>query len=79
MLRVTRRAMVRSGTSQPSHATLASSTGHRAYICIGRNVLFVEITLQNTNPDSAVAKASAKGLVGTGFASRYRLQPRAFF
>ena len=32
-----------------------------------------------TNRDGAVAMSSANGLVGTGFASRYRLQPRAGF
>ena len=30
-----------------------------------------------TGTDGAVAKSSAKGLVGTGFASRYRVIPRA--
>ena len=28
-------------------------------------------------PDGAVVMSSANGLVGTGFASRYQLQPRA--
>ena len=32
-----------------------------------------------TGPDGAVFMSSANGLVGTGFASQYRLQPRAFF
>ena len=32
-----------------------------------------------TGPDGAVAMSSANGLVGTGFTSRYRLQPRAGF
>ena len=31
----------------------------------------------STGPDSAVAKSPANVLVGTGFASRYWLQPRA--
>ena len=35
--------------------------------------------IDNTVPDGAVVKSSAKGLVGTGFASGYRLQPRAGF
>ena len=30
-----------------------------------------------TGPDGAVAKSSANGLVGTGFASRYQFQPGA--
>ena len=30
-------------------------------------------------PDGAVVISSANGLVGTGFISRYRLQPRAGF
>ena len=33
----------------------------------------------DTGPDGAVVMSSANGLVGTGFASRYRLQPRAGF
>ena len=33
----------------------------------------------NTGPDDSVTMSSANGLVGTGFASRYRLQPRAGF
>ena len=32
-----------------------------------------------TSSDGAVAMLMANGLVGTGFASRYRLQPRAGF
>ena len=32
-----------------------------------------------TGPNSAVVMSSANGLVGTGFASRYRLQCRAGF
>ena len=31
------------------------------------------------SPDSAVAKSSVNGLVSTGFASQYRLQPRVGF
>ena len=30
----------------------------------------------DTGPDGAVAMSSTNGLVGTGFASQYRLQPR---
>ena len=33
----------------------------------------------STGPDGAVVMSSANGLVGTGFASRYRLQSRAVF
>ena len=33
-------------------------------------------TAQTTELDGAVAKSSVNGLIGTGFASRYRLQPR---
>ena len=33
----------------------------------------------STGPDGAVVMSSAYGLVGTGFASRYWLQPRAGF
>ena len=32
-----------------------------------------------SGPDGAVAMSSANGLVGTGFASAYRLEPRAGF
>ena len=32
-----------------------------------------------TGPNDAVAMSSTNGLVGIGFASRYRLQPRAVF
>ena len=34
---------------------------------------------QETGPDGAVVMPSANSLVGTGFVSRYRLQPRAGF
>ena len=34
---------------------------------------------QKTGPNGAVAMSSVNGMVGTGFASRYRLQPRAGF
>ena len=32
-----------------------------------------------TSPDDAVAKSSVNGLVGIGFTSQYRLQPKAVF
>ena len=35
--------------------------------------------IRPTGPDGAVVMSSANGLVGTEFASRYRLQPRAGF
>ena len=34
---------------------------------------------KTTGPDGAVAMSSANGLLGTGFASQDRLQPRAGF
>ena len=37
--------------------------------------MYISISL--TGPDGAVAMSSANGLVGTGFASLYHLQPRA--
>ena len=40
---------------------------------------FVNLRLKETDPDGAVVMSSANRLVGTGFASRYRLQPRAGF
>ena len=39
----------------------------------------VKNVLIATGPDGAVAMSLANGLVGTGFASRYRPQPRAGF
>ena len=36
-------------------------------------------TLDSTGPDGVVAQSSFNGLIGSGFASRYRLQPRGFF
>ena len=36
-------------------------------------------TQLQTGPDGAVAMSTANGLVGTGFTSWYRLQPRAGF
>ena len=38
-----------------------------------------EVIVSDTDADGSVAKSSAKGLVGTGFASRYRLQPKQVF
>ena len=37
----------------------------------------MKITLEKTGHDGAVVKSSANGLIGTGFASQYRLQPSA--
>ena len=34
---------------------------------------------KSNGPDSALVMSSANGLVGTGFVSLYRLQPRAGF
>ena len=43
--------------------------------------LMISVKLKRwlTSPDGAVAISSANGMVGTGFTSRYRLQPRAGF
>ena len=46
---------------------------------IGGHILCPRRTSQITGHDGAVAMSSANGLVGTGFASRYRLRPRAGF
>ena len=43
------------------------------------NVSFVGFVHYSTGPVGAVVMASANGLVGTGFASRYRLQLRSGF
>ena len=43
------------------------------------NSLAVQKTRMMTGPDGAMAKSLANGLVGTGFVSRYRLQPIADF
>ena len=37
------------------------------------------VQFKSTGPDGAVVMSSANGLVGTGFVSQYRLQPRAGF
>ena len=37
----------------------------------------VSSIVPKTDTDGTVAMSSANGLVGTGFATRYRLQPRA--
>ena len=43
-------------------------------------VIFVSCMMTGPDgPDGAVVMSSANGLVGTGFASRYRLQPRVGF
>ena len=34
------------------------------------------LLIRKSSPDGTVAKSLANGLVGTGFASRYWLQPR---
>ena len=39
----------------------------------------VVITNTNSNTNAALPAPMANGLVGTGFASQYRLQPRADF
>ena len=42
-------------------------------LCADQTYTFMFLNRWNsTSPDGAVAKASANGLVGTGFASRYR-------
>ena len=50
-------------------------------VCVwgGGDIHFMLISLQHTGPCGVKAMPSANGLVGTGFASRYRLQPRAGF
>ena len=40
-------------------------------------VVLMLVVAQATGPDGAVAKSSDNRLVGTGFATRYRLQQRA--
>ena len=46
--------------------------------CLFRYVYTKQDTcICHTGPDGTVAMSSVNGLVGTGFASRYRLQPRA--
>ena len=55
-------------------------------VWVGRRVGYLATTFalreksyKITCPDGAVAMLSANGLVGTGFASQYRLQSRAGF
>ena len=47
------------------------------YLCPAINT--VQNRATGTGPDGAVALSSANGLVGTGFAFRYRLKLRAGF
>ena len=42
----------------------------------GMNLIAHQYNCHSTGPDGAVAMLSANGIVGTGFASRYRVQPR---
>ena len=46
---------------------------------IGLRIKVEDVFLGYTGLDGAVVMLSANGLVGNGFASRYRLQPRAGF
>ena len=46
---------------------------------VGSIHIMTEFILGSTNPDGAVAKPSANGLVGIGFPSQYQLQHRAGF
>ena len=50
------------------------------YVCM-YNIIYKAMYhfYRSTGPDGAVAKSSANWLVGTGFASWYRFQPRAGF
>ena len=41
--------------------------------------LVLMLVIAQTGPDGTVAMSSANGVVGTGFASQYQLQPRAGF
>ena len=41
--------------------------------------VYIYMATVTSSLDGAVAKSSANGLVGTGFASRYQLQPRVGF
>ena len=48
--------------------------------CFDLDPVLIDVPIlfkQITGPDCAVAMSSANRLVGTGFASRYRLRPRA--
>ena len=51
----------------------------RGYSQHSYNIKVYEWGAAKTGPDGAVVMSSGYGLAGTGFASRYRLQPRAGF
>ena len=57
----------------------SSATEHQLENETIKLLKFGSATLTDTGPDGAVAMSSANGLVGTGFASWYQLQPRAGF
>ena len=55
-----------------------SNTGHDMCnpVCGMVHIKEPLLLIRKTGADGAVVMSSANGLVGTGFASRYRLQPR---
>ena len=63
-----------------AYLCMAHSVGGMCYLLCGMMHMKESLLLiGNTGPDGAVVMSSANGLVGTGFAYRYRLQPRACF
>ena len=62
------------GVGQFSHTAINMCCGTR-HGCTSLHL----VRSAHTGPDGTVALSSAYGLVGTGFASRYRLPPRAGF
>ena len=55
---------------------LALETIHQSWVDLSGVLDYLSV---GTGPNGAVAMSPANGLVGTGFASRYRLQPREDF
>ena len=52
---------------------------HLSGLSVWDNEVVIFVSCMMTGPNGAVVMSSANGLVGTGFASRYRLQPRVGF
>ena len=50
------------------------------YVCMYISMyVCMYVFMYISGPDGAVAKSTANGVVGIGFVSRYRLQPKAGF
>ena len=61
------------------HIWCNKSCGICYLACGMMDVKELSLLIGKTGPDGAVAMSLANRMVGTGFVSRYRLQPRAGF